>query len=292
MSWKDKANATRENNDFPKFLSSVNLRVDVKGDDSGKIGFRYYERDEATGDGENKFIYQSVKGVLIGEAMRLEVFDQDLGKNGGTMQSSIFFTKEDKGVCFSMGKNVMKGVINDIKDFMAKESGSVVKTKRIIFLLTEKGTLMEFNTNIVLAIADTKVMDGDYTDNYILLTPKEYVPEEHVQKTKDHLGKFANKNRPKYAHIEFADVIPDTVDGELLSKIFDDFGEFKEFTKAHGTTEEEETEKTQEELLHEAEVENSINTQTTTDAFDKPEDFPKAPNAQGADNEPVDDLPF
>lgn len=229
MSWRDKAKeAQGEQSAFPNFLKNVSFSFEMKKDDKGETTFSYWDRDKE----ERKFIKKPMEGVLIGEAMKLYQYSDNIGRNGGTVSSSIFFDYKDSGVAFSGGSITNKGRMKDIKQEILSEYGGC-KTRRVLFVLTING-LYEIVTNIALAIFDKNQLEADILrSNMIKITPSTYNPDDpkYDAKLKKHIGKQAGTNKPRYAFIESSSEITDDMAEDLgLESVFDKYLEWKEFT--------------------------------------------------------------
>ena len=283
MSWKDKARQAKGNNDKPEFLDLIEKRMQTKNID-GKPALRWYDSVAQ----ENKSMSTKFKAVMLGYGMRLSGFSRDIGRNGGSLNSSVFYGYENKGVVFGGGKVLFKGRINECAQYIQSETGEL-KKKAVIFLYTN-GKIIEVETNLSITISLTRGLNT--VDNFIVVEPKKYNPDDFDAKTNKFLGSLAKTNPPTYLSMKEYDAIPeDWADENNLEYYFDKYIEFKEYVVKSGDTQDESAfvkEATQEEMIDAAFEEKKKQVEVLNDAID----VPMPTESDVPNDDPTDDLPF
>lgn len=209
---REEAKKKVQRHKFYKMLPDQYL--EARADDEGRPCFRYYDKEKE----ETIYEAATVKGILIGTAMRLSVFDPNYGGNGGSYKSN-FYAGNNFLVLFSpRGEVAVKGDMEEIEAYIAKEIGATPRKKQILFVLNSTG-LTAVETNLSIAIDQLRGQDDEiWIDRAINLIPTMYSPDDPNISKKAHgyLGKLAAKNKPCYANI---------VHGEpLTDKIWEDVG--------------------------------------------------------------------
>jgi len=281
--WREKLKASQgEGSAYPDFLKNIQGRFEMKDNGKGETAFSYWDKEK-----EGRiFISKGFSGVLIGSAMVLSAYSDNIGVNGGTITSSVFYSYKDRGVAFSMGKKVIEGTMADIKDYMYRETGGV-KNLRVYFVLTAKG-IYQISTNISFSIFEiNKLEPGVFQTHLCTLTPSTYDPEDKQFDNgfKKILGKFASKNKPRYASISVGAVITDELAKEFnLVAYLDKYEEWKEFTTQGNVADEGEINGAEKSQTSEQEVDDANNGYQHTTA--------DAPPMEIEGENPSDDLPF
>jgi hypothetical protein len=241
--WKEKAKeAQGQESNYPQFLKTIDLHLTVRTDPKGKACFSFWNKEK----GERVFSAKPIEGVLIGSAMRMSGYDRNLGANGSTINSSIFYTYGDPTVAFAMGSVAKRGTASEIQQYIENETGGTVKKRRVLFIKTLSGSLVEIETNMSLSI--TEMNNLNTLDNFVIAEPKIYDADDFDKKTNKYLGSLAKSNPPKYAHLVNGDAITDEFANEVdLGNIFDEYIAFEKFTRTAGDTQEGKPEPIQEE---------------------------------------------
>lgn len=264
-----------EVNSAPLFKQRIETRFEAKKDPKTNApSFKYW-------DGEADAYYAApIRGALIGSAMQLTAFNPNLKPKGGSYTSTIFYSYKDQAKVYSTHDKgaIFSGTAQECKDFITTKTRDSVKTHKIIWLLSEKGKLLQFSTNISLAINDlsmSKEKDFMLCD----LTPTMYSPNDRdvTKKVHDMLGGLAAKNPPVYAKITVSNVeiTEEVADKMELFKVLDEYDEFKKFFKEAREGEIDDIEK----IASQMEYEDS-----------KPDDY--SHESVMYEGEPTDDLPF
>ncbi len=276
MGYKEKMKqAHQAGNDVPRL--DILQRFEVKEDEKGKPVFQYYDAEAM----ERKNHAKAIEGVYVGRAFKLTCFDDELGSKGGSYFSSYYF-KNNFVTLFKPVrggiKRVVTGTMEAVEAYLTDAKGNPSK-KMVLFVLTQGG-VVEVHTNISIAIDQFKAYTKDkerLLDYMIKLSPKVYHKDnpDVGSKAKEILGKFADKNPPKYASLEQGKPIT----GEIAEKwdiesVCDEFLEWKEYRESQAPKEPEDADKKQ--------VENDINEPSSSRDLDNPENL--------EDSE--DDLPF
>ena len=233
MSWKDKLSESQKTagSARPDFLKHVTMRLEMKDDKSsgkGNTAFSYWDRDKE----EKVFINKPLTGVLIGSAMKLSSFDKNIGRNGGTITSSIFYKLADNAIAFASGEIEFKGTAGSIKEEILNQAGTC-KTLRVYYILNENG-LYEISTSISFSILEVGGIEPSlFSSNLAVLTPNIYNPSDSKfdARFKKILGKLAETNKPRYASISIGETITDEYAEKIgLEPIIDKYTEFREYT--------------------------------------------------------------
>ena len=202
---------------FDNIKLDVYLRVKTK-EVNGRAAFDYYVRGEDGREGERKSLASPIIGHYIGEAMCVEAFEDSLGKNGGTIKSSPYFSN---GMIVlydpTSSKPVFKGSMAECEAWAgANLSSKMLKKRRLLYVATKSG-LIEINTNLSLSIDEKERFGNDnLMNNVISLTPAIYDPEDKTISKKTHeFLKIAKRNKPCY--VKF---------GIVRKSMEDDYSEF------------------------------------------------------------------
>lgn len=229
---KDLLKKSQSNGDSKSYTKlDISLRIDVKEKD-GKPMFHWYDKSKEEG---KRDVYHKgpIKGILIGDAMVMSSFDEDLGSNGGQYYTGYYFNKQHQNVVFHTGgsKPDFKGTGEEIEHWMTTTTSSKgAKKKKVLFILTDKG-LVAVETNLSIAIDQMKTKGDKFQEYMIALLPKKYDPEtESISaKAKEYLGKFAAKNPPKYAEILLDQPIEKTaIPFETVAEATNTFTQYRE----------------------------------------------------------------
>lgn len=214
MNFKDKLKDSQTTGSSSPQLN-ISKRVDIKEID-GKAQFVVYNKETE----KNEVIPSPITGILIGEAMQMSSYSDNLGSKGGTYQSSYYFHNSDVIALFAPTAKgydiVAKGTPEEVAAFISKESTSKDKKRRVLFILTSEG-LVALTTNLTIAIDQKKGIQDHLSSRLLVLTADTY--EENVtpisKQAKEYLGKFRTKNPPKFANMELGN--------EITEKMWDDW---------------------------------------------------------------------
>lgn len=303
MSNRDRVAKNQSGNggDIPKLPIVTRLQM-KENPATGNVAFAQWNKGENGAKGEYLYGEKPLKGLLIGSAMMLKVFDSTIGRDGGSLFSAPYLSKENI-VMFEPTPTGLKKLVQGTKEvveatILAKHpQADRPSVSVLLYLLVfptgkKAGGLYEIETNASIAFDGMKIHKNDITDNYTVLVPSLYDPKDLTITTVAHqvLGKFAKTNKPKYAKITIAERIPDEVyDTELVSQVLDAWDEWKEFVLAKKEVKDEAT---------------NTDTQSTAYAKEgtgtKAQDDPRLDNRAGRGakqmelepEEEGDDLPF
>jgi hypothetical protein len=206
MSWKDKRNETFKTSQERPVLGEK--RVYVKDIGKGDINFVTYVKNE-DGGGENVSLGSKIKGVLLGTATSYEVFDDNFGKNGGSWRTGYIFDNNNCAVFDPTGKFVMNSTREECKNYLQTEAGNRPRFLTVYFVLTVDG-IYAIYTNGVIGIDQEKRYKNSLFYNYVELSAELYSNDSDVTKaSQEMLGKFREKNPPKFASISVGKEIDD-----------------------------------------------------------------------------------
>jgi len=232
MSYKEKLKAAQTTGtDYPKIEPAFFLKMK---EIEGKAVFAYWDKTAE----KDIIIAKPITGMLIGTAMNMEAYSDDLGRHGGSYKSTYYFNKSHQLGILAPKKEgfgiVFKGTAAEAEVWLNKESGTQPHKKAIFFVLTVKGELIAVQTNLSIAIDQLSVFKGKETlfDNLITLTPKIFSQDNKAisGKCKTILGKFASKNPPKYAEISVAGEITEEWIAEINGEaVIDNYAEWKKY---------------------------------------------------------------
>lgn len=173
-----------------------------------------YTWQEVKDDGGTKeyvdhFTDKPITGFLLGELMTGEIFDQTVGKKGGSYKSTPYFGKTDSLAVLNPvdGKWMPFANIGLADEWVAKQCGKTLKKRRIYYVATDKG-ILEINTNISLSIDQTSKLKGVdsavFQNSLISFTPAMYDPKDSSLSKKTHeiQGAIGATNPSVYAKLE------------------------------------------------------------------------------------------
>lgn len=289
MSWKDRLqNAQGTKDAAPKLGVVMHLEIKKNENKDNAPGFVYSKKNETTGDWENKFIHKPISGIYLGHAMRLTIFDDELGKNGGSYNSDYYWDSKNIKLFNPIDKKVeVQGDMEEIVKFAARCTGNASK-KQVIFLLTKQG-IITITTNLSIAIDQLgNISKDDKVSKMITLTPSLFSDESAVSnRAKGFLGKFVKKNPPLFADIkvgkEITDEDADIYRIEHYLDIFTTWLEYKQGKKENPGV----VEGANPSSYNPHEI-NRIDDDTDEDPFSKESEATNVPTGEEDD----DDLPF
>lgn len=181
----------------------VTLRMRTKQAEDGTPAFTY-RRLKDDGTYEDVWMNKPIIGYLLGEAMCVEAFEDSIGKNGGTIRSTPYFSKDRVALYAPTEKKpIFTGTLEQAEQWASTQLSSKKLNKRRLFYIATKGGIIELTTNLSLSIDMTKGVNDSKADCLLSFTPTMYdTADKTISKTThDILGKFAKKNKPCYAKI-------------------------------------------------------------------------------------------
>lgn len=246
MSNRDRVakNQSGNSGEIPKLPIAVRLQM-KENPATGNVAFAQWKKGENGEQGEYLYGEKPLKGLLIGSAMMLKVYDETIGRNGGTLFSAPYLTKENI-VMFEPGATGLKKLVQGTKEVVEatilathpKADRPSVSVLLYLFIPPtgkKAGGLYEIETNASIAFDGMKIHKNETADNYTVLVPTLYSTTDTSITGVAHqvLGKFAKKNPPKYAKITIAERIPDEVyDTDEVSQVLDAWDAWKDFVLA------------------------------------------------------------
>lgn len=241
MSYKDRLKQSQRGNfnEAPKLTIVYNFDV-KENPKNNKVCFSFWDKSEDEEVKTQKFSSRDITGIFLGAALKMTAFSSELGKNGGTYFTSIYFKNSDIITLFAPGadgKSIKKfsGNIEAVKSFLVN-SRCQPKVHRCLYLLTNLG-LVKVETNVTIAIDQMNRVEKELSDRLMVLTPMLYDPDGKTisKRGKDYLSKLAVKNPPKYAEISLGSEITDQQAEEWgLEAAIDEFMAWKEFKEKTG----------------------------------------------------------
>lgn len=260
---------------------NVSAYIDM-GQIEGKAAFKMYDKEN------KKQLYSTkpITGVFIGHGMTMEAFDKDMGANGGSWKTSVYFAKTDKLFLFEPGKDksAFGGTFDKVLAQLTKR-GLQPKKKYSVYILTEKG-LICIKTNVTLGISDSNVCKDGLADHMVSLIPTIYSATDTSipKKTHGYLGKIAATNPPNYAKMVLSEAFDEArVMSWGILEVIEEFTAWREYKQKTGKVTQGETGAKDESI---ASPELPMNPPLTV-AQQYQQNTPPSPNP----NE-VDDLPF
>jgi len=258
-------------------LPQLNIakRISLK-EIGGEVVFSYYDKEIK----ENVEYPSPIVGILIGQAMEASSYSDNLGSKGGNYTSSYYFTNNDTIALFAhtpKGYEVVhKGNMEAIEAYIKKESTGNLKKKQVLFILTAEG-LIAVSTNLSIAIDQVRTNKEELSEKYLVLTPMLF----------EYLGKFRQKNPPKYAEISTGKFISELdFDKWGAPKMIAEYKAWKEF-KTKGGVEQPET-SDQPKVNYSAPANRMQPNKEAENVFQKKNKQHTTENASA----PSDDLPF
>ncbi len=214
---------------------SIVKRISLK-EITGEVVFSEYDKDQKC----NVEFPAPIVGILIGTAMEATSYSDDLGSKGGNYTSSYYFTNNDQIALFaptSKGYEVVhKGNMDAIEAYIKTNSTGNLKKRQVLFILTEIG-LLAISTNLSISIDQIRQNKEALQERYIVLNPKLFEESDTTisKKAKEYLGKFRQKNPPKFAAISVGDLIsePDFV-SMGADEVIEEYKVWKEFKTKGG----------------------------------------------------------
>lgn len=212
MSFKDKLKQSQgTGSSYPRL--PLIATIEIKDSPTGVPEFQCYDKEQKA----NVKVGAPLKGIFIGSAMQISAYSDNIGSKGGNYKSD-FYIKTDNINLYEPQrdgryKSVVKGTMDEVTSFLSNIRPAVtVKKRQVIFLLTEGG-LVAVVTNMSIAIQQIGDIRDRLQENMISLTPTLFDEgnPKITKKTKEYLGKFRQKNPPKYADIEVAELITEEV---------------------------------------------------------------------------------
>lgn len=195
--YRDALKSTQSGGDTVKFERSY---IDLK-----QSAFSYWDKEAE----KRKSFITAIKGVVLGDAMRFSVWDED---NNSFLNSNYYTSKKD--VALYQGSSlVMRGTLDEVSQKAFDMTTNRPKKQKVIWLATEKG-VVELRSNLVLAISELNPISQDDMMDFVMeFTPELYDPEDKSisAKTKDYLGKFAPTNPPTFFRIKRSDPLNEEV---------------------------------------------------------------------------------
>lgn len=200
--FKDKLKQSQgQVNTYPKI--PIFKTVELKDDDSnGAPSFCSYNKETKL----NEFSTEIITGIFIGAAMQMSSYSDSLGRNGGQYKSEHYVNNNHPVSLFAPKgekyESVFKGTAPEVEEFIGKNSTSTAKKRQVLYVLTSDG-IVAVITNLSIAIDQLGVNREALQENFIVLTPALFNESMTTisKKAKEFLGKFRQKNPPKFADI-------------------------------------------------------------------------------------------
>lgn len=214
-------------NSFPKL--NISLRIELKESPNGAV-FNHYDKEAK----ENLPVSAPLKGILIGTAMIGNSYSDDLGNKGGNYQTDFYCSNKNMVLFAPTNKGyerICHGAIADIEAFLNSNKAPQLKKKQVLFVLSAAG-LLAIITNLSISIDQLTTYKEAVLEKYIILNPKTFVENvtDITKKGKEYLGKFRQKNPPKYASISIGEDISEKDFNEWdAEKVIEEFKLWKEF---------------------------------------------------------------
>jgi hypothetical protein len=228
--FKDKLKESQgSNSNFPK-MQIVSV-IEMKEDDLTKLPIfaRYDKVAEVYVE-----VPAPIKGIYIGSAIQMSSYSDNLGSKGGNYKSDYYFDNKKITLFAPQAKGyekVAQGTKEEVSAYIDKNSTSKAKVRAVMFIATEGG-LVAVITNMTIAIDQTNKVKELLSEKVIILNPAKFFEADETisKKAKEYLGKFREKNPPKYAKVVVGeDITQELFDSLNADKHIEDFKKFKEF---------------------------------------------------------------
>lgn len=236
MSWKETKQQINAISAVPK-INSVRVVQAKKSEDGIKM--RSYHLADKTDTLSNEVI----KGVFVGYYFKHECYYSPFNCSTNT---TAYFYKTDKVKIYCTDRQsdlnqhirYFKGNADEAKALMGslvEQSGDKTKTFAIVIIATENG-VVEVKTNPLLFLSQLGSFEPHSTDYFIEVSPMLWSPSLEMKKLPDLYEKLPEDRYPLFCSIvltnsKITPIHDKTCD---LDKVFNDFKEFKEFTKKEG----------------------------------------------------------
>ncbi|MBL0317472.1 MAG: hypothetical protein IPP69_17575 [Flavobacteriales bacterium] len=152
---------------YPKLPVVHTVELKEAGSD---VEFQIYDKDQKV----NVKYAGEISGILIGTAMQVSSYSDNLGRNGGQYKSD-FYVNNKNVVLFAPTANgykvVSKGTMDEVEKYINENSTGTAKKRQVIFVLTPAG-LLAVVTNLSIAIDQIDKHRESLTENQIVLTAK------------------------------------------------------------------------------------------------------------------------
>lgn len=232
-SFKDRLKESQgQGSSFPRLPVVHTVELKEAGTD---IEFQVYDKDQKA----NVKYADVISGILIGTAMQVSSYSDNLGRNGGQYKSD-FYVNNKNVVLFgptAKGYEVMcKGTMDEVEKYINDNSTGSAKKRQAIFVLTPAG-LLAVVTNLSIAIDQIGKYREELTEKQIVLTPTLFNEKDESisKKAKEYLGKFRQKNPPKYAAISIGQPITEELWEALKADyVIEQFTAWKKYKEAGG----------------------------------------------------------
>ncbi len=222
---------------YPKLPVVHTVELKEAGSD---VEFQIYDKDQKV---DVKYA-DEISGILIGTAMQVSSYSDNLGRNGGQYKSD-FYVNNKNVVLFAPTANgykvVSKGTMDEVEKYINENSTGTAKKRQVIFVLTPAG-LLAVVTNLSIAIDQIGKHRESLTENQIVLTAKLFDEKDESisKKAKEFLGKFRTKNPPKYASVSVGQPITEELWNELgADYTIEQFTSWKKYRESGGQGESE-----------------------------------------------------
>jgi len=160
---------------------------------------------------ERKYTKAPIVGLIMGEAMHLEVFSTREQK----FYRSDYYSDNSRVKLFAPdGSLAIESDLKSVANYAVSKLGSSPKKKKVLWIATENGVI-ELRSNLVLAIDQLKNVTRDERMNFLYqFTPHLYDPADpEISATaKEYLGKIAAKQPPSFFKMTKFEPVTDTID--------------------------------------------------------------------------------
>lgn len=234
MSYKDEMRkASQQSQEFPKI--DIGLRITSKAKD-GKPAFLWVTKD---GNGNKTETHKPVKmtAVLIGSGITMSAYSPSHPPNGGSYRTTVYFTRNDIVTLFSPeGKREFVGTPAQVEEYLGKKGSGkdkidTPKKQMVLYLVTDKGVMVEMRTNTTIAISQLKNIGSKNLEYMVEIQPKIYDRKDFGEDVRKNLGKLADTNPPCYCDIRITSepLTDDFAEKSNLEHFAKSFNSYKEF---------------------------------------------------------------
>lgn len=187
-------------------------KLKIKEVDGGGLLFAYYDSETKT----DVPVESPLNVAVIGSALQLSAFDNQMQKS--YRSTYVFDTKAKTTQVYKPDGNAMfdhPTTYAEAKDALMAAAGAATKVKYIWFLYDlDNNQTYGVESNVSVSIEINKGIKNHINNGMsFTVTPTEYHKDDEriSKKTREMLGKLADKNKPKFAWFELGKPIEDDV---------------------------------------------------------------------------------